>query len=161
MKLEIEITRKDYSDYHTFYFIRKRLKWFILYCVCGIIFIQFFINKPNFSLKTDIVYCLIYITIFWLAAYFNLRKSRKLPKEGGYMLGKKQIELKNDLIVGQSKESHISYPWKAVRSLGQSKTAFYVFLETNSFIIIPKRHFQNDHDKLTFVSLINERANIA
>ena len=162
MKLEIEITRQDYLDFNIFHYIRKRLPRSIITCLVALAVIQFYLykDKTHVDVGLIVVTSILYVVFYFFFIYRSLRKTRNTPKEDGAMLGKKELEFTDDQIICTGRDSSSQYKWSAVKSLEESKKAFYLYLDTNMGIVIPKRSFKDTAEQQSYRQFIQERLNI-
>jgi len=157
MTFEIELTRKDYLNYQTYYFAKRMFKQMFFYFILGIVFIEFSINsQTKLDVATATVYAAIYAAIFWLATYYRYIRPKKAWKK--HFIGKVLLQFTNDgIIMGNSNAIH---QWSTVKSFEKSKTTYYIFLDGNLVIIIPQQ-FLRPETEVDFIALIKQKANIA
>lgn len=143
MKLEIEITRQDYFDFNVYNFIKTRLPKTILVCVTGLIFLQFMLNKDEIGIDwmRVLISSLFYLILSFLYLYYILNKTRKVPNKNGAILGKKEYVFTDEYISYKGKDSTGQYNWSAIKTLGESKKAFYLYVDVIAAFVIPKRYF--------------------
>ena len=156
MRLEIELTRKDYLNYQKYYFVKRTFKQMFFYFILGIVFIEVSVNsQTKVGIPTAIIYAAIYTTIFWLATYYTYIRPKKVWKT--YPAGKLLLQFTNDgIILGNSK---YTYQLSTVSGFEKSKTTYYIFLRADHVIIIPKR-FLAPATEIDLVALIKQKANI-
>jgi hypothetical protein len=161
MKLEVDITRQDYLNYNVYHFIKTQLTQTIIIGLVGLVILQYAMNKDESSLNiiSLIFSSLLYISIFCVIMYYNIHKTRLIPRDDGAFLGKKSYEFLDDHIYFKDKHSEGQIQWSAIKHLGNSKKAFYLGLETNMAIMIPKRHFSDKAEEERFHSLVQGKLN--
>jgi YcxB-like protein len=152
MKLEIEITRQDYVDFNVYHFLKARLTNAIMVGTTGLIFLQFIFNKDKTAIHLDvlIVSSLLYIIFYALILYYSLDRTRKIPDDKGPTLGKKELEFTTEYFRCKDKDSMCQYNWTVIKNMGESKKAYYLFIDANMAIIIPKRYFPDKNQEKEF-----------
>jgi hypothetical protein len=87
MRLEIELTRRDYLNYQRYYFMKRTFKQMLFYFILGIVFIESSINnQTQLGVPTAIIYANIYTAIFGVATYYTYVRPKKVWKK--YFVGK-------------------------------------------------------------------------
>lgn len=163
MKLEIELTRQDYADFNAFHFIRTRLTRSIIIALISLIALQFILNKDkaHVNIALVLVSSVIYMALYCFLLFLSLARTRNIPKEDGAILGKKELEFTDDQIICTDKDSASQYKWSAVKSMEENKKAFYLYLDTNMGIMIPKRFFKSEEERQVYKQFIQEKINVA
>ncbi len=163
MRLEIQITRQDYLNFNLYHFKKKSLVRTLLIGLAGLLILQYSLNKEKTSLNiaTLIISSLLYIAIFTIIMYFNLSKSKSIPKDDGSFLGKKVYEFLDDHIAFNDKDSEGRFQWRAIKSLEENNKAFYLYLDTIMALVIPKRYFIDKTEEQTFRSYVQSKLNVA
>ena len=115
MKLEFEITRKDYVDFNKFHFIKYRLKRSALTIAIVLIVLQLILNGDHFSLGSTIFSTMAALLVYFGIIYFALKNSKKIPSEGGSILGKREMEFLEDKITYKSETSEGSRTWASIK----------------------------------------------
>ena len=163
MKLEIEITTQDYVDFTVYHFTKTRLSRTVVTCFLGLIILQFALNKDksNIDVSRIVVSLLLYIGIYCLFLYYSLNRSRKIPDDNGSLLGKKEFELSADHISYIDRDSAGQYKWTAIKSLEESKSAFYLYIDANMAIVMPKRYFKDKAEEKEFSTYIQDKLTVA
>ena len=160
MKLAIEITRQDYYDYCKFYYFKTKLARFVITRIALLIVLEYLFygtDKKEFNLTTVCISSALYIGLYCIVLYRTLNKTRDIPKDDGTILGQKEFEFTEDEIISKSKNATSQIKWTAIKSLEETKKAFYLFLDTNMGIAIPKRFFQTEADQQACKEYIQER----
>ena len=151
MTLQIEINRQDYSDFNKFNFVKTSLVKTIVVGLAACLLLQIFLNKERFHLFASIVSFLASIMAYSGLVYLQLIRTKKIPKDGGTTLGKRDMEFTNETIICKTKHSVSSSNWTAVRSLEKGKSAVYLYVDSNMAYIIPKRYFKNEQEQEDFI----------
>ena len=161
MKLEIEITRQDYVDFNTFIFFKTRVWRTVLTGIIGLVVMQVLINlsRTHIDMGGLIVSSAFYIAAYCFLIYRGLLKAKKAPQADGSILGHKVVEFTEDGISAKDKDSQSQYNWSAIKSIEESKKAFYLFIDTNMAMVIPKRSFENEFERQSFTDFSKKKIN--
>jgi len=157
MKLEIEITRQDYADFNQFHFIKYRLKRSALIIAIVIIVMQVILNGSHFDLAGTVISTMAGLLVYFGIIYFSLKNTRKIPSAGGAILGKREMEFLEDTIKYKSETGEGSRIWSSIKRIEEGKNAYYLYLDTNMGLIIPKRFFGSEADQKDFVNLVKRK----
>lgn len=162
MKLQVEITRQDFSDFMMHHYVQNRLGKTIATGLAGLIVLMYFSNKDEASIDwvINLITAVVYIIIFSALIYFPLRNSRKVPAENGAFLGVKEYDFAENEILCADKDSSGRYSWSAVKKLTESKKAFYLYVDNNMAFVIPKRALHDKAGVEAFRAYIKERTNL-
>jgi hypothetical protein len=154
MKLSIDITREDYADFNKFHFKQTRLKRTIMIGVLAIIITQMIVNGEGFDLTATIISTIVGIGLYSFLIYRSLTKTKNIPDSNGSILGEKEIEFAEDKIFYKTSNSEGSSDWSVVKELKESKGAFYLYMDANMAMLVPKRSFKDDNETGRFRSLV-------
>ncbi|CAN5470936.1 hypothetical protein BH11BAC1_BH11BAC1_30040 [soil metagenome] len=161
MKLEIEITRKDYADFNKFHYLKYKFRRSTLTILVVLILLQLILNGKNFSLGKTIVSTITALLVYFGIIYFALSKSKKIPSADGSILGKREMEFLEDSIKYKSETGEGTRTWASIKKLEEGKNAYYLYLDANMGVIVPKRFFSSEAAKNDFVDLVKRKINIA
>src|SRR5260221_1792076 len=117
MKLEIEINRQDYSDFNIFHFYKTRLVRSIIICSVVIIILQSILNKDKVNIPATVFSSIVAIIVYFAMIYYSLTNTKKIPKDDGAILGKRELEFTNDTIICREKYSISNSNWTTIKSL--------------------------------------------
>lgn len=158
MKLEIEITRKDFLNFNVDHFLRTQLTNTIVISLAGLLALQLFIhhNRTVSDTKLVLLSSLLYFIAYFLWVYYTLNRSKDVPQNNGTILGLKTWEFNDDGITYADKHSQGHYNWDVVNSFKESKRAFYLYVDRHVAIVVPKRVFNSSAVKKEFVELVNK-----
>jgi hypothetical protein len=157
MKLIIDITRQDYADFNKFHFVKTTLKRTVLTLALTIFVIQLFLNREQF----DWVLTLFSSTVCGLVYYFiinrSLNKTKHIPDHDGAILGQKELEFLEDKIAYKTPNSEGSSAWTSIKKLEESSKAFYLYMDTNMAMLVPKRVFVHKSDEDAFKEFVQSK----
>ena len=158
MTLEIEMTRQDYLDYNIYYFLKNRLTPTIVNFLLSLLVLQLFIHdkKTVSDMNQVIITSALYLIIYFLSVYYSLYRSKKIPHENGVILGLKAYDFTDEGVAYVDKNNRGQYNWSVVKSINESKKAFYLYIDTEVAIVIPKRYFSDELNKHEFVELVKK-----
>lgn len=163
MKIEVDITRQDYLNFNLYHFRKKNLLRTVLTGLTGLVLTQYLINKGKATVNVVevIVFSVFYIALFAVIMYFNLARSKSIPKDNGSFLGKKVFDFSDDYIFYSDIDSEGRFQWNAIKSLEEDSKAFYLYLDTIMALMIPKRHFVSKLEEQAFRNYVQSKLNIA
>ena len=161
MKLTIDISRQEYSDFNKFHFIKTRLKRTIITGVLTVIILQFFLNREHFNLTATVVSSIACVLVYGFAINRSLNKTKSIPDNDGAILGQKVMEFTEDKITFKTTNSEGSSDWRTIKKLEESSKAFYLYMDTNMAMLVPKRVFKDKSDEDAFKILVRQKINTA
>ncbi|RPD45101.1 YcxB family protein [Paracnuella aquatica] len=162
MKLQVEITRQDFSDFMMHHFVQNRLGKTVAIGLACLIGLLYFSNKdkPDFDFGINLITAAVYCVIYAALIYFPLRNTRKIPAENGAFLGVKEYDFTEHEILCADKDASGRYNWSAVKKLTESKKAFYLYVDNNMAFVIPKRALHNEAGVEAFRAYVKERTGL-
>jgi len=161
MKVTIDISRQDYAEFNKFHFFRTKLKKTIIVGILSVIFLQLLLNLEQFELTATIISSVAFVLLYVFGIYRSLNKTRSIPENDGTILGQKTIEFAEDKIAYKTSNSEGSYNWSTIKKLEESSKAFYLYMDTNVAMLVPKRVFKNKLDEEKFKTLVGQKINTA
>lgn len=90
-----------------------------------------------------------------------LNKTKSIPDNDGTILGQKEMEFAENKIVYKTANSEGSSDWTTIKKLEESSKAFYLYMDTNMAMLVPKRVFKDKSDEETFKTLVRQKINTA
>lgn len=161
MTIEIDINRQDYSDFNKHHFVKTRLTRTIITGVLTIVILEWFLNKGTFDMTATVISATVCGLVYVFLIFRQLQNTKNIPKDDGTILGKKSLQFNDNEIICKAIDSTTDLKWTTVKSIDDGKSAFYLYLDTNMAIIVPKRHFTNDKEQKQFVDLVKTKINAA
>lgn len=161
MKLTIDISRQDYVDFNKFHFIKTKLKRTVITGVLTVFILQVFFNHEQFDLTATIVSSIFCVLVYVFVINMSLNKTKSIPDNDGTILGQKEFEFSEDKIIYKTENSEGSSAWTTIKKLEESSKAFYLYVDTNMAILVPKRVFKDKSDEDAFKTLVNQKINTA
>lgn len=161
MKLTIDISRQDYADFNKFHFFKTKLKRTVITGALTVIILQLFLNREQFDLTATIISSVFCVLVYVFAINRSLNKTKSIPDNGGTILGQKEIEFAEDKIFYKTANSEGISDWTTIKKLEESTNAFYLYMDTNMAMLVPKRVFKNKSDEETFKTLVRQKLNTA
>ena len=161
MKLTIDISRQDYADFNKFHFFKTKLKRTVITGALTVIILQLFLNREQFNLTATIVSSVVCVLVYVFAISRSLNKTKSIPDNDGTILGQKEMEFAEDKIIYKTANSEGSSDWTTIKKLEESSKAFYLYMDTNMAMLVPKRVFKDKSDEETFKTLVRQKINTA
>ena len=159
MKLLIEITREDYSEFNKFHFIQTKLKKTIIFGLLTVIILQLFLNRDRFDLTATIISTFIAAIFYAFVIIRSLNKTKNIPDNNGAILGEKEIEFTESNISYKTKNSQGTSEWASIKNLKESPKAFYLYMDTNLAMLVPKKVFKDSSEMGEFKELVKRKIN--
>lgn len=159
MKLTIDISRQDYADFNKFHFFKTRLKRTVITGVLTVILLQLFLNRQQFNLTATIITSATCVVVYVFAINRSLNKTKSIPDNDGAILGQKEMEFAEDKIFYKTANSEGSSAWTTIKKLEENSKAFYLYMDTNMAMLVPKRVFKDKSDEETFKTLVKRKIN--
>ncbi len=161
MKLTIDISRQDYADYNKFHFVKTKLKRTVITGVLTVFILQVFLNLDQFDLTATIVSSIVSVLVYVFIINMSLNKTKSIPDNDGTILGQKELEFFEDKINYKTVNSEGSNAWTTIKKLEESSKAFYLYMDTNMAMLVPKRFFKDKSDEEAFKTLVRQKINTA
>jgi hypothetical protein len=161
MKLTTDISRQDYADFNKFHFIKTKLKRTVITGVLTVIILQVFLNREQFDLTATIFSSTICVLVYVWAINRSLNKTKSIPDNDGTILGRKELEFSEDKIIYKTEHSEGSSAWTTIKKLEESSKAFYLYMDANMAMLVPKSVFKDKSDEDEFKTLVRRKINTA
>lgn len=161
MKLTIDISRQDYADFNRFHFFKTKLKKTVITGALTVIIMQLFFNREQFDLTATIITSGVCVLFYVFVINRSLNKTKNIPDNDGTILGQKEIEFAEDKIIYKTANSEGTSDWTAIKKLEESSGAFYLYMDTNMAMLVPKRVFKDKSDEEIFKTLVMQKTNTA
>ena len=159
MKLTIDISRQDYADFNTFHFLKTKLRRTVITGTLTLIILQLFLNRKQFDLTMTVVSSIFFVCVYVFAINRSLNKTKSIPDNEGTILGQKDVVFAEDKITYKTENSEGSSNWKTIKKLEESSKAFYLYMDTNMAMLVPKRVFKDKSDENAFKTLVRKKIN--
>ena len=159
IKLSFELQRENYMNFNKFHYKKTQLKKTLITGGLVLIILQVALNLNKFDLIATIISSIIFNAIYFFLISRSLNNTKKIPKDDGSILGRKEIEFSDTGIAYMDKNSSGNFNWSAIKSLQSDTTEFYLYTDANMAIVIPKRIFNSDTEIVEFEEYINDKKN--
>lgn len=159
MKLVVDISRQDYADFNKFHFLKTKLKRTVVIGVLSLIILQLLISDEQFDLTATVIYSAIYTLVYAFAINRSLNRTKSIPDNNGTILGQREMEFTEDKIIYKTANSEGSSTWETIKKMEESSKAFYLYMDTNMAILVPKRFFKDKLEEETFSILVKQKIN--
>lgn len=168
--VEFEQDVTSLEEFSIYYYLKTkegkpyRLSYRITPVLYGLPFVLLieYIYDPSITLADFSIVAVLFLLIVFL---FNLlivkesikRRIKKAVKkhlrkpENRNDLGRVRLEFDSDGITKKTNISESYFKWEAITKVAFNGNYFFLFLSSNSAIIIPNNTFANDDDKQTFI----------
>jgi hypothetical protein len=157
MKLTIDISRQDYVDFNKFHFYKTHLKRTVITGIVTVILMLFILNRRKFDMTLSLVSSIGSMLVYTLAIYWNLNRTKNIPNNDGTILGEKNFEFTEDKIIYKTVNSEGSSSWSSIMKFEESSKAFYLYMDTNMAMPIPKRFFKDKTEEDAFRTLVRQK----
>lgn len=161
MKLTFVISRQDYADFNKFHFFKTRLKRTVITGLLTVIIMQLFLNREQFNLTATIFSTAVCLAVYVFAINRSLNRTKSIPDNDGTILGRKEIEFTDDRIFYKTANSGGSGAWTTIKKLEEYSKAFYLYMDTNMAMLVPKRVFKDKSEEETFKTFVIQKINTA
>jgi len=138
----------------------RRLVTFIISFLIGatmLVLLNLFGGKIH--LPSAIGAAVVTFSIVLSVMYWQLKKLQKntLPQPDGSVLGNHLYQICDDAIIITSSYGTTKLIWRAVKSLEETPTHFFLFIDRSVAFILPKRSFADESVKSQFTAIVTER----
>jgi hypothetical protein len=161
MKLIVEITRQDYADFNKFDFRQTKLKKSVVSALVTLLVLQFGLNFNKLDWFATIITSVCFVVVYAFLINNNLNKTKNIPSDNGAILGDKEYEFDEDKIRYKEFGSEGSIEWKTVMHVKESATSFYLYMDTNMAMLVPKRYFKDADEIVEFKELTSQKIIVA
>ena len=168
MKIEYEITIKDYIEYskivqetnlkdHGFYGT-----FALAFGICIAMFIIFFRPFGGPDLRAYFWgFLFAYIILHLMSKYYSKAATRKLyPLKDGSILGNKTVALEDDNFSVETGNSKDIVDYTAVKKMLETDRYFFIMLDSILGFTVPKRSFKNPDQIDNFKSTFEIKSNL-
>lgn len=159
MKLIYDITRQDYADFNKFHFFSTQFKKRVILLLLLLVILQLALNFEEFDIKMTLFSSIIAILVYYFVILIVLKRTKNIPDNAGAILGQKELEFTEDRISFKTANSEGSSEWRTMKKLEESSTAFYLYMDTNMAMMVPKRAFDNKSNEDEFRELVLRKIN--
>jgi hypothetical protein len=166
MEIKGELCEEDFADFMSYFYLKNRLKKRLLINSGFALIIPLFIIKlRHFNLFAYIICVLICIVIFSLATLIDVllikNRSRKLLLKNGSILGNKSYTFQDNGFTEKTKNSLTVQNWQGIKKIESNKRSIFLFTDTFSAYIIPRRFFDGLDEEEKFIRLAIDQINKA
>lgn len=159
MKLVFEQTEDDLIDLSKDSLVKNRsVKIYAI--VLGVVLLIYGygeISKEDFELESLLIWVItiVVIGVIWVFLFkYFLKKRFQEPENSHMMIGRREIELTEDLIKVWTPVAETVYQWAAVTKMSQSATNYFLYLGKAQALIVSKKAFQDADQQATFEQLV-------
>ncbi len=159
MHLTFSITRADFRNYNLHHHLVKNIRKRILSLLLIFILFYVYVNFRNRNFDA-LIFSLVmtgmgifYFFAFYLSAILSARRLR----ENSPYLGEKTIIFNETGITCSDQFGTAEMNYSAFQKFYESKNYFYLYLEFNQAIAIPKRAFESPEQLKEFMSVISNK----
>jgi len=164
MEISVELSRKDYSSYLRYYFLRKGIKkkMFLVIAIIIVTTNLSIIGKPFeitsflgdlFSTLISIIFLLVLIGLIVGVII------RFMPMTDVKKIAKRKYTINKDGIAVETETSSIFQKWPGIKTIEQNKDLILLFVDGTGAHIIPKRYFESYDLINSFIAEIKEYKN--
>lgn len=164
IEISVELSKKDYSGYLRYYFLRRRAKKMILVIIAIILVstISLSIGKPfeitSFLDDLFLASISMLVLILILGSIFGVL-IRFMPMTDAKKAGKRKYTINREGITIETETSSIFQKWTGIVTIEQNKDLILLFVNRVGAHIIPKRYFVNQDQLKSFIAEIKEYKN--
>lgn len=159
MKLVFEQTGDDLIDLSKDSLVKNRsVKIYAI--VLGVVLLLYGygeISKEDFQLEILLIWAITIgvIGVIWVFLFkYFLKKRFQEPGNSHMMIGRREIELTEDVIKVWTPVAETVYQWAAVTKMTESATNYFLYLGKAQAIIVSKSAFQDADEQAAFEQLV-------
>ena len=152
MEINVDVSRKDFSNFNKYYFFHKGIKTRLIIYFIMIIIIPIIMNiGTNFNFIVVLINFLgtavIFGVVFFGLGYLSMNFAGKLPSANGAILGKRKFTIADEGLIEESDSNTNIQKWNSIKSIEQNNQLIIVFIDKIAAYVIPKRFF-NDNEQM-------------
>ena len=156
MEINVEVSRKDYSNFNKYYFFHKGIKTRLIIYFITILVLPIIINiGSDFNFIVFLISMFITAVIFGVLyfglGYLSMSFSGKLPSANGSILGKRKFTITNEGLIEESDSNTNIQKWNSIKSIEQNNELIIVFIDKIAAYVIPKRFFTDNEQMNLFI----------
>lgn len=165
MKIEVNVTPKDYGEFNKHYLKNKLFnKRFLLGITLWVFFLTFlasfgnefsFINFSKNLLITSFIFFASYFIIILLTA----KLTEYLPSKNGSIIGKRVFICTEEYFIEESQVNLNQQKWSSILSIEETNNTFLIYIDKVAAYIIPKRDFKDDEQQVAFIDFVKSKIN--
>jgi len=137
--------------------LKNQLNRVIFRGLFALFVLHYITYRKEFNVTRFTISSAIFIVAYIGLIYYRLSNTKKTPQTRGIILGYKEYEFTNDEIICKTEDSVTNLKWNSTQKIEQSKTAFYLYVDTNMALIIPKRYFETEAQQQDFSSFVTTK----
>lgn len=165
MEINVDITRNDYADFNLYYFYKKAIWKRVKIVIVAAISIPLILNIGNpfhlgIYLISVLLTGLIFAAIYLGLGLYAIKRTGKIPLEGGSVLGKRKFIISDEGLIEEGENNRNLQKWVGIKSVEENKNSVFIFVDKMAAYIIPKRFFLNEEQINEFKSLIGVKINV-
>lgn len=112
------------------------------------------VHLPSAIGAAVIVFTIVVSLIYW---HMKKLQDQMLPQPGGAVLGSHLYQVRDDALHIQSSFGATQLAWRGIKSLEETSTHFFLFIDRSVGFILPKRSFADESQQSHFKSAVTER----
>lgn len=162
IKLNIQITQKDFMDFQVSHFSLFKFKKWLMYLVFFVVFYSIiyapYVLEYGWSgITISIFKPLLILPGTVIVLYFLLKyRTYNAFKTDSFISHPQEIIINEDGIIVNAYRSNINPLWKDIYKYNNTGSAIYIYLAELKAIMIPLR-FLNEHDKTTLEKFLKNK----
>jgi cytochrome c-type biogenesis protein CcmH/NrfG len=164
IKLNIQLTEKDYMDFQWSHFSLFRTKKWISFSVFldvlyGILYAPYILKVGFTRIDISIFWPLLMFPVGLICMYFLLKYRTKVAFKTDSFINKPQkITVNEEGIYVEAYRSNINPLWTDIYKYNDTKQGVYIYIADLKAMIIPIR-FLNENDKMVLLEFLKTKVN--
>lgn len=165
MKIEVNVTPKDYGEFNKYYLRNKLLRKRFLLAITLWVFLLSFLASigQDFSvfkfIKNLIITSFIFFASFNIVVFLTAKLTENLPSKNGSIIGKRFFICTEEYFIEESQVNLNQQKWSSILSIEETKNTVLIFIDKVAAYIIPKRDFKDEEQKTTFIDFVKNKIN--
>jgi len=154
LKVSFKLTEKDYINFNKFVFLqKKKIIWILIF---GSFFALFdIVRHPSEIFMVNLI-MFFYVEVIFFISYYAMSyviaklyaKKKDIKKS---LLCETDVILNEEGLIENTALNRSFFRWNGIKSVETNKNYIFIFINSLSAIIIPKRFFCSDSQFNTFL----------
>ncbi|MFZ1632396.1 MAG: YcxB family protein [Chitinophagales bacterium] len=157
MKLTVQITRQEYYEFTKYHFYHTQFKKNVISMVIMVAVLEIVLSLNGFNLFATIISVIGAGLFYYFAISRILKRAKNVPDNDGAILGENVYTFNEEQILFNSQNSEAVHRWQVIKSFKGAAKAYYLFMDSNMAIVIPKRVFSNPEEETEFKALVQRK----
>jgi hypothetical protein len=159
MQITVEITRDDYAAFGKYVMdvkVRKTYFWVMFFVANFMVLLANLLQKQQIAIiiVQVVIFNILLLVITQVVRWLNNYLMKTIPMKNGAVLGKKTYTITDEGLGYTDGASTGVTQWSALRSVEETKTHTFLFIDAMMAFILPNRAFASEAARNEFIQVV-------